>query len=212
MTSSAETGYCPRCGLESTQGQTLCGRCGTDLAVISDILRGRYDRFAEIDDRLVGLLKDVYRGRRAVIAGALVSIISLGKLAPVLLFGLWDATVLTILLTPFLIAGLAALAWGLTKWNNASSEIKAIKQLAAEQIPSAAPRLGAHASRVRDPKLAPDVNQPHSHAITRDACAPGSEAERSTNSLDAGAPDQQESPAEERPVVPPQISRPRTLN
>jgi hypothetical protein len=140
MTSSAEAKYCPKCGLESAPGQTICASCGTDLTVISDIMRGRYSPVAGIDDRIVGLLKDVYRGRRAAIVGGLVSIISLGKLAPVLLFGLGDVTLLTILLGPFLIAGLAVLAWGLIKWNNGSSEIRAIREVASAQLPSAAPR------------------------------------------------------------------------
>jgi hypothetical protein len=91
-------------------------------------------------ERLVTLLKDAYRGRRSAIGGGVVTAITLAKLAPILLF--WPSAISTasILLIPFFLIGLAALVWGLFKWNNASSEIKAIKQVAGAKLPKAAAR------------------------------------------------------------------------
>ena len=131
--------YCPGCGAVAEEENRHCNRCGTNLAVVSGILRGRFSAPAEVDERVVSLLKDVYRGRRSALAGGLVSLVSLGKLAPILLFGLASFTTISILLLPFLIAGLTFLIWGLVKWNNASSEIKALKHLSAGQFSAIPP-------------------------------------------------------------------------
>lgn len=127
--------YCPNCGVENDDGQQYCARCGARIDVVADILRGRFPEPVEIDERLVGLLKDVYRGRRGALAGGIVTIVALAKLAPILVFGLASLTAIAVLLLPFLLAGLTFLVWGLTKWNNASSEIRAIKQVAATAFP-----------------------------------------------------------------------------
>jgi hypothetical protein len=130
--------YCPSCGAENEDSQHYCARCGANISTVSDILRGRFPVPVEVDERLVGLLKDVYRGRRSALIGGIVSVVSLGKLAPILLFGLASFSTIGILLLPFVVAGLIFLIWGLTKWNNAAAEIKAIKQVAAASIPRAA--------------------------------------------------------------------------
>jgi len=62
-----------------------------------------------------------------LVIGSAASLISLFKLALLTVFGFPEKLVpLTILLFGLLVYGLLTLIWGITKWNNSSSELKAL--------------------------------------------------------------------------------------
>jgi len=62
-----------------------------------------------------------------LVIGSAASLISLFKLALLTVFGFPEKLIpLTILLGGLLVYGLLTLIWGLTKWNNSSSELKAL--------------------------------------------------------------------------------------
>jgi hypothetical protein len=76
---------------------------------------------------MVKLLKDYYRSRRMTIIGSVASLVALFKLAVLLVMGFPENLLpLTALLAGLLLYGLFSLIWGITKWNNSSSEIKAL--------------------------------------------------------------------------------------
>jgi hypothetical protein len=97
-----------------------------NLGVVSDALSGKPAAALEQDGRMVQTLKDYYRSRRMTIIGGAASLIALFKLALILVMGfpekLLPLASLAVMLLGF---GLIALIWGLIKWNNSSSEIKA---------------------------------------------------------------------------------------
>lgn len=153
--------YCPSCGSNNQDEVKFCTRCGTNLGVVSDALRGRTTGALETDERTVKLLKDYYRSRRMMIIGGAASALALLKLAGPFLLGFPDKLVpIVILSLAFLFLSLIAFVWGLVKWNNSSSEIKALglspskgKSLtsAPEQV-----RLPAEPSIIGTPNYATD--------------------------------------------------------
>jgi len=119
--------YCPSCGSNNQDEVTFCTKCGTNLGVVSDALRGRTSGVLETDERTVTLLKDYYRGRRMMIIGGIVSAVALIKLAGPFLLGFPDKLMAVVIFAlGFLFLSLLALVWGLVKWNNSSSELKAL--------------------------------------------------------------------------------------
>jgi hypothetical protein len=119
--------YCPSCGSNNQDEVKFCTRCGTNLGVVSDALRGRTTGALETDERMVKLLKDYYRSRRMMIIGGAASALALFKLAGPFLLGFPEKMIpIVILSLAFLFLGLIAFVWGLVKWNNSSSEIKAL--------------------------------------------------------------------------------------
>lgn len=119
--------YCPSCGVNNRDEVKFCTRCGTNLDVVSDALSGKSTGSLETDERMVRLLKDYYRSRRMTIIGGVASLIALFKLALLLVLGFPEKTIpLAALLAGLLLYCLFALIWGMTKWNNSSSEIKAL--------------------------------------------------------------------------------------
>jgi hypothetical protein len=119
--------YCPSCGSNNQDEVKFCTRCGTNLEVVSDALRGRTTDALETDERMVNLLKDYYRSRRMMIIGGAASALALFKLAGPFLLGFPDKLIpIVILSLAFLLLSLIAFVWGLVKWNNSSSEIKAL--------------------------------------------------------------------------------------
>ena len=78
---------------------------------------------------MVKLLKDYYRSRRMTIIGSAASLIALFKLAMILVLGFPEKLLpLVALSAGLLLMGLCA-TWGMTKWNNSSSELKALGSL-----------------------------------------------------------------------------------
>lgn len=119
--------YCPSCGSNNQDEVKFCTRCGTNLGVVSDALAGRTTGALETDERTVSLLKDYYRSRRMMLIGAAVSAVALFKLAGPFLLGFPEKMIpIVILSLLFLFLSLSAFIWGLVKWNNSASEIKAL--------------------------------------------------------------------------------------
>lgn len=172
--------YCPSCGVNNRDEVKFCTRCGTNLDVVSDALRGKSTSALETDERMVRLLKDYYRSRRMTIIGGAASLIALFKLALLLVLGFPEKMLpLAALAAGLLLYGLFALIWGMTKWNNSSSEIKALgfappkgKRLtpAPNQL-----RLEANPASVSTPAYATDP-----------IASPNSITEHTTHLLDEG--------------------------
>lgn len=123
--------YCPNCRAVNQEGASYCTRCGTDIALVPDAINGRIDP-PQLDERMVSLLKDYYRGRRGIWIGGVLAATMMMKLAWVLLTGFPQGFLPYVLIA--LVAGVATLAWGLVKWNNSSSEIKAIERVRQIEI------------------------------------------------------------------------------
>src|SRR5262245_10794112 len=114
--------FCPHCGFNNQDGLKFCTRCGTNLGIVADALSGKLDQPAEINERLVNLLKDYYRGRRNAGLGFVMTAIFSFKLALTLFLSNSEIVIPFVLLfTTLLIVGVVWLLWGATKWNNASS-------------------------------------------------------------------------------------------
>jgi hypothetical protein len=119
--------YCPKCGSENQSEVKFCTRCGANLAIVSDALGGKFDSLTTPDEREVKLLTDYYRGRRSMIIGFIAIVISVFKLSLTSLFGNPESFAWMIpLFTLFTIVGLFWFFWGVTKWNNCGSELKAL--------------------------------------------------------------------------------------
>lgn len=119
--------YCPGCGVNNRDDLKFCTRCGTNLDVVSDALKGKSAGSIETNERMVQLLKDYYRSRRMTIIGAGASLIALFKLSLLIVLGFPEKMLpLAALAAALLLYGLFALIWGMTKWNNSSSELKAL--------------------------------------------------------------------------------------
>lgn len=118
--------YCPSCGSHNQDEVKFCTRCGTNLGVVSDALRGRTTGALETDERMANLLKDYYRSRRMMLIGGAASALALFKLAGPFLLGFPERLIpIVIMSLVFLFLSLIAFVWGLVKWNNSSSEIQA---------------------------------------------------------------------------------------
>jgi zinc ribbon protein len=79
--------YCPTCGSNNQDEVRFCTRCGTNLEVVSDALKGRTSGQLETDERTLTLLKDYYRSRRMMFIGGAASALALFKLAGPFLLG-----------------------------------------------------------------------------------------------------------------------------
>jgi hypothetical protein len=158
--------YCPNCGSNNQDGVKFCTRCGTNLELVSDALRATTTGPLETDERMVELLKDYYRSRRMTLIGGAASIIALFKLSLLLVLGFPERLLpLAALLSGLLILGLFALIWGIAKWNNSSSEIKALgfstKQRALKPVPTEL-RIQADHSRIELAKETDPIVMPGS--------------------------------------------------
>ncbi|HSB09527.1 MAG TPA: zinc ribbon domain-containing protein [Blastocatellia bacterium] len=121
--------YCPSCSSHNQDDVRFCTRCGANLGVVSDALSGKLVVQSQIDERLVKLFKDYYRGRNSMIIGAAASLIALFKVVLFALVGIpTRVNFLSTLAAMLLVYGFAALIWGAARWNNSASEIKAIER------------------------------------------------------------------------------------
>jgi len=180
--------YCPSCGSRNQDELNYCTRCGTNLGVVSDALKGRTTDALETDERMVRLFKDYYRSRRMMLIGGAASALSLLKLAGPFLLGFPEKMIpIVILSLGFLFLGLLALVWGVIKWNNSSSEIKALglspKKGKALTVMQESLRLPANPSSIITPVPATEP------------IASASVTEHTTNLLDEGS---REPPSQDR--------------
>jgi hypothetical protein len=124
--------YCPTCGSENRDELKFCTRCGTNLGLVADALSGKLDAPPQIDERLVRLLKHYFRGRRNAFLGFALGVIGASKLGIAALLTSADTPInlFTIIFNSVFAAlflfGIIWLLIGTAKWNNASSELKAL--------------------------------------------------------------------------------------
>lgn len=177
--------FCPGCGSKNQDEVRFCTRCGTNLGVISDALKGRTTAALETDERTVNLLKDYYRSRRMMIIGAAVSAVALFKLAGPFLLGFPEKMIpIVILSLLFLFLSLFAFIWGVIKWNNSASELKALEFFPSKGKPLAAAeqsRLAGEQARVVKSAYATDpipsatsVTEQTTHLLDEDEQTPRS--------------------------------------
>jgi hypothetical protein len=173
--------FCPSCGANNPDDLKFCTRCGTNLEIVSDALRGRTTEALVPDERTVSLFKDYYRSRRMMIIGSAASLIALFKLALLMLLGFPDKLLpLANLLGGLLFFGLFALIWGLTKWNNSSSELKALGL-----SPSKRKRISSeNRNQLPESRLSIEMQDYSTGSVS----APVSVTEKTTNLLDDTAP------------------------
>ena len=184
--------YCPSCGSNNQDEVRFCTRCGTNLDVVSDALRGSASGPVEADERMVKLLKDYYRSRRMTIIGGVASLVSLFKLSLLLVLGFPEKMLpLAALLSGLLLFGLFALIWGIIKWNNSSSEINALGYTPrkARALPPLPPQLRVQAEQSKA------VSAAHR---TDPIAIPASVTEHTTHFLDEKNPTPSLSQPEER--------------
>lgn len=157
--------YCPNCGSQNQDELKFCTRCGTNLAVVSEALTGKFEQETEIDERLVKLLKNYYRGRRNLLLGLLLTAIGGMKLSLLSLFNVPDTLGFVILIAAFasiLIFGLVWFMIGATKWNNSSSELKA---LGYDNPKDAAPKIKKPVAQLPDASTVLSVKSYHTDSI-----------------------------------------------
>src|SRR5690349_20804882 len=119
--------YCPKCGSQNQEDLKFCTRCGTNLAVVSDALSGKFDGVDLPQEKEVKLLTDYYRGRRSMILGFVAVVISVFKLSLHSLLGNPESFAwLSPLFTGLTIMGFLWFFWGVAKWNDCGSELKAL--------------------------------------------------------------------------------------
>lgn len=174
--------YCPSCGSNNQAEVKFCTRCGTNLGLVTEALGGGTAAQSPLDERMVGLFKDYYRSRNSIIIGGIAVGIALFK---VILFALvtFSSTprYLGTLTTLLLIYGIIALVWGIGKWNDSASEIRAIERAAA---------LGAslRATDARPGLLASEPSGLSTGRLATDPLAdPGSVTEQTTRHLEEHA-------------------------
>jgi hypothetical protein len=125
--------YCPSCSSHNQDDVKFCTRCGTNLGLVSDALSGKLSSQSQVDERLVNLFKDYYRGRNSIIIGAVASGVALFKVVLFALLGLpVKADALGTLAGILLFYGVIAMIWGIAKWNNSASEFKAIDRAGSQ--------------------------------------------------------------------------------
>jgi hypothetical protein len=186
--------YCPQCGSNNTDGLKFCTRCGANLGIVAVALSGKFDQPTEIDERLVKLLKNYYRGRRTTVLGLILTALMTFKLSLAMFLGMPDKFIpLVAILGLFFIAGLVWFIWGATRWNNASSELKA---LGYDSPQSALPKTKRVVDRLPESSTVLTVKSPAPDLLRTDPLqAPPSVTEQTTRFLE-----------EERKAAPEKVS------
>ena len=176
--------YCPKCGSSNADDLKYCTRCGTNLGIVAEALSGKFDTTTEVDERLVKLLKNYYRGRRTTVLGAVLVVLMTFKLALARLLNLPADSFLPleVILGLFFLAGLVWFIWGATKWNNASSELKA---LGYDSPKNALPKAKRKAASLPESSTVMAVKPERADYLKTDALsAPPSVTEQTTRFLE----------------------------
>src|SRR6185436_16380005 len=79
--------YCPICSSSNLAEIKFCTRCGTNLVVVAEALSGKQFAQPPIDERMVKLLKEYYRSRRAMLIGGLTLPVGLALLMAMVVNG-----------------------------------------------------------------------------------------------------------------------------
>ena len=169
--------YCPNCGSNNQAGIRFCTRCGTNLAVVSEALIGRPGQ-APADDRIVKLLKEYYSGRRATFLGTPMLACGVTMLTGFFVANLPD-NLSGLFLLPLIstVYGSILTFWGISRWMNSSSELKA---LGYDDPKMALPRPAQ--SALAAPQV--EIETARSRGYATDPIEPGSVTEQTTNLLE----------------------------
>jgi hypothetical protein len=168
--------YCPNCGSDNQAEIKFCTRCGTNLGVVSDALTGKLTGPSKVDERMVRLLKNYYRGRRSVTIGGSMLLVGLTIQAIILAFGFPEKLIgFAALSAAPIIYGFISLFIGIARWNRAGSELKALGHV----IPQTSAMRGTTALTEEPGTVGPYSTDPID--------TPASVTEHTTRQLDARA-------------------------
>ena len=117
--------YCPGCGADNNAETKFCTRCGTNLGAVSEALSPGAGSGVQLDDRMLKIIKEYYKGRRDTITG-LVLIPAAVKLMALLVLLHVGPIAAFFIVSWMIFWGIAALAGGLGKWIGDSGEMKAL--------------------------------------------------------------------------------------
>jgi len=124
--------YCPKCGSNNQDKIKFCTRCGMNLAVVSDAVSGKPAGQSQLDERMVNLFKDYYRGRNGLIIGAAIcALVAITVILAAMFHFAEKGDLLSTIAGFLLVYGIIVFIWGAGKWNESASEIKAIERAAA---------------------------------------------------------------------------------
>lgn len=170
--------YCPNCGSNNQAAIKFCKNCGANLAVVADALTGKLTPPAEIDERMVGLLKEFYRSRKLLVISGAATAVLLMKLALVMVLGFPESMIPVALLAAILlIPSMITLIWSMAKWASSSSEMKAIEQAKQSALPPVSRRIEMASNE-------PATVQASKEYTTDPIPFPGSVTEQTTNLLE----------------------------
>ena len=174
--------YCPTCGSQNQVDVKFCTRCGANLAVVSEAMSGKAVNAAPPDERMVGLLKDYYQGRRATAVGSASLAIGFTILCILMAAGMPDHwSIFGLLGIGCVIYGAIAAIAGAAEWIKSSSEMKALSIVASQlSLPRPAQRV---AILTEDDRALSDLDQLATDPIT----SPASITEHTTRQLDEKA-------------------------
>ena len=173
--------YCPNCGGNNNAETKFCTRCGTNLGVVSDALSGRAGTGGQLDERVLKIIKEYYKGRRDTITGLVLIPAAVKMIALLMLLGM--KPILAFFIVSWMIFwGIAALAGGLGKWIGAAGEMKAL----GHQIPKG--KLQVRAERLLSRPAGKDdySTGPVSGSVSTPVFVPVSVTEQTTRTLEEG--------------------------
>ena len=172
--------YCPNCGGNNNADTRFCTVCGTNLTVVSDALSGKPTTSVQIDERVVKVIKESYKGRRDTITGVVLIPAAVKMIALLTLLGM--RPILAFFIVSWMIFwGIAALAGGLGKWIGSAGEMKAL----GHQIPKG--KLQVRAERLLNVRREDNYSTgPVSSPVATPVFVPVSVTEQTTRTLEEG--------------------------
>jgi hypothetical protein len=174
--------YCPNCGSNNQAEIKFCTRCGTNLNVVSEALAEKAAAPPQVDERMVKLLKEYYRSRRATLVGALTLPVGLALLMAMFITGFPEHLIIVAAIGLGLtIYGATVGIWGIGHWIDSSSEMKALNVVVSTQNSRDASRPKLDTARVPS---APALGEQYS----TDPIEPGSVTEQTTRQLEQSSP------------------------
>jgi hypothetical protein len=174
--------YCPSCGSNNQADIKFCTRCGTNLSIVSDALSGKAGSTPEPDERMVSLFKDYYNGRRSTALGG--ACLAAGLIMLLLMFAAGfpeKLIVLALVALGLQIYGASVAIWGVSKWFDSSSEMKALGYAMNNNLPPVTARASLN------PTPAEPVTARYEKYATDPIKHPGSVTEHTTRQLDEQA-------------------------
>ena len=177
--------YCPNCGSNNAADMKFCTRCGTNIGAVSEALTVSTSSGAQLDDRILKIIKENYKGRRDTITGLVLLPASMKLIAMLVLLGVKPIAAFFIV-SWMIFWGIAALAGGLGKWIGAAGEMKALGHEMPKNrlLVSAGKLLRGAAASAEDKYSTGPVSPQISTPISTPISAPVSVTEQTTRTLE----------------------------